>query len=75
MAKKREKGKESLASLLVDDLRENGPLRASWANYSALGNGYYHCHLQAKWVAVWSWKKGALEILIEYVGSRESAPY
>ncbi len=66
---------QDLFELLVDDLREKGPVRTEWPNYSQLKNDYYHCHLNRKWVAVWEWKKESIEIRIEYVGSREEAPY
>lgn len=61
--------------LLVNDLREKGPFRTEWQNYSPLENDYYHCHLNRNWVAVWEWKKGSIVIRLEYVGSREEAPY
>lgn len=60
---------------LVQDMREKGPLRTEWPNYSPLANDYYHCHLKDSWVAVWQWKKKSIVIRMEYVGSREGAPY
>ncbi len=62
-------------ALLVDDLRELGPIRKNWPNFSALGHDLYHCHLARSWVAVWRWEKGSLLVEVEYVGSREDAPY
>jgi hypothetical protein len=61
--------------LLIEDLREKGPLRTEWPNYSPLANDYYHCHLYRGWVAVWEWKRESIVIRVEYVGSRGSAPY
>ncbi len=43
---------EKLA-LLVDDIRQNGPVRVNWLNYGALvGTNTHHCHLSHKWVAL-----------------------
>ena len=66
---------QDLFELLHEDLREKGPFRAEWPNYSPLKNDYYHCHLNQDWVAVWEWKKKTIVIRIEYVGSRGEAPY
>ena len=60
---------------LVEDLRDNGPIRAEWPNFSQLGKSQYHCHLSHKWVACWYWEKGTIEIEVYYAGSRENAPY
>jgi len=61
--------------LLVDDLKENGPYRSNWPNYSQLGDDKYHCHLSYKWVACWKWEKGSIIIEVYYAGSRQKAPY
>jgi hypothetical protein len=60
---------------LVEDLRDKGPLRHDWPNYSKLTERKYHCHLAHKWVACWEWEKETLVIEVYYVGSREKAPY
>ena len=60
---------------LVEDLRDNGPIRSEWPNFSQLGKNRYHCHLSRKWVACWYWEKGTIEIEVYYAGSRENAPY
>jgi mRNA-degrading endonuclease RelE of RelBE toxin-antitoxin system len=39
--------------LLVDDLKEKGPVLHEWANYSKLEKNEYHCHLSYSWVACW----------------------
>jgi len=60
---------------LVDDLREFGPIRPNWPNYSKLERDRYHCHLSRSWVACWKNEKKTILIEIYYVGSREKAPY
>ncbi len=60
---------------LTQDLRETGPIRADWPNYSKLGNETYHCHLKHSWVACWRHTKESVEIEVYYAGSREDAPY
>ena len=61
--------------ILVDDLRDMGPARAEWPNYSKLSKNEYHCHLGYKWVACWRMEKKSIEIEVYYAGSRENAPY
>lgn len=36
---------------LLYDLKEKGPIRKEWPNFSKLGKNEYHCHLAYKWVA------------------------
>jgi len=60
---------------LVEDLREKGPIRSEWPNYSKLGETNYHCHLSRKWVACWFCEKKTFIIEVYYAGSRENAPY
>jgi hypothetical protein len=62
-------------AILIEQLRESGPLQPEWPNYGKLGPDRYHCHLAYRWVACWYWAKGALRIEVHYVGSREDAPY
>ncbi len=40
-------------AMLIDDLKERGPIRFDWPNFSKLGKDTYHCHLAHKWVACW----------------------
>ncbi len=40
-----------------------------------LGENTYHCHLAYRWVACWRNEKGKMIVEVEYVGSREKAPY
>jgi hypothetical protein len=60
---------------LVNDIRETGPVRPEYHNYSKLGENTYHCHLAYSWVACWRNEKGSYIVEVEYVGSREKAPY
>jgi len=52
-----------------------GLFKKSWHNFSPLGGDRYHCHLSYRYVACWSWQQGKIEIEVNYVGSREKAPY
>ncbi len=60
---------------LVEDLRDKGPFRKDWPNYSKLGKNQYHCHLSHSWVACWYHERNAVVIEVYYAGSRENAPY
>ena len=66
---------QELMVLLIQDLRDMGPLRAEWPNYSTLGPNEYHCHLTHKWIACWRHEKKTILIEVYYAGSREDAPY
>jgi len=44
------------------------------ANYSMLGNGKYHCHLNFSYVACWTYEQETITIEVYYVGSLENAP-
>jgi hypothetical protein len=59
---------------LLDELRDYGPERANWMNYSKLGKDEYHCHLSYHWVACWKVLEKNLVLEVYYVGSRENAP-
>ena len=66
---------EKLA-LLVDDIRQNGPVRVNWLNYGALvGTNTHHCHLSHKWVACWVETEKGITVEVTYAGCRGSAPY
>lgn len=62
---------------LVEDLKLSGPVQTKYPNYSQIvgKKGYYHCHLSYRWVACWYSQEGTLIVEVQYVGSRESAPY
>jgi mRNA-degrading endonuclease RelE of RelBE toxin-antitoxin system len=66
---------QSLYRALLLDLEESGPLQPSWRNFSKLGDGKYHCHLNYHWVACWTYQDEILTVEVYYVGSREKAPY
>ena len=63
------------AANLVEDLRDSGPVRNDWPNYSRLGQDEYHCHLTRGWVHCWKYKKDSQTIEVYYAGSRENARY
>jgi len=64
-----------LLFLLIEDLKADGPIQKSWNNFSPLGDDKYHCHLNYRYVACWTYRQGEIEIEVYYVGSREKAPY
>ena len=66
---------KKLLFLLIEDLKADGAIQKSWNNFSPLGDGKYHCHLNYRYVACWKWRQGEIEIEVYYVGSREKAPY
>jgi hypothetical protein len=61
--------------LLVEDLKADSPIQKSWHNFSPQGENKYYCHLSYKYVVCWAWQQGTIEIEVNYVGSREKAPY
>lgn len=64
-----------LLFLLIEDLKADGPVQKSWHNFSPLDDSTYHCHLNYRYVACWTFRQGKIEIEVYYVGSREKAPY
>ena len=64
-----------LLFLLIEDLKADGPIQKRWHNFSPLGNDTYHCHLNYRYVACWTYQQGEIVIEVYYVGSREKAPY
>ena len=60
---------------LVEDLRDKGPFRKDWPNYSKLSRNQYHCHLSHRWIACWYYERNSFVIEVYYAGSRENAPY
>jgi mRNA-degrading endonuclease RelE of RelBE toxin-antitoxin system len=64
-----------LLFLLIEDLKDEGPVQGGWRNFSPLGANRYHCHLTYRYVACWSWYNGEIEIEVYYAGTREKAPY
>ena len=60
--------------ILLDALRDKGPVRGTFPNYSKLGGNKHHCHLSLRQVACWEEvEKGVIKVY--YVGNRENAPY
>ena len=59
----------------INDIKASGPVQPGYHNYSKLGENTYHCHLAYRWVACWRNEKEKLIVEVEYVGSREKAPY
>jgi mRNA-degrading endonuclease RelE of RelBE toxin-antitoxin system len=66
---------QKLFFLLVEDIKADGAIQKNWHNFSSLGDNKYHCHLNYRYVACWTYKKGTITIEVYYVGSREKAPY
>ena len=66
---------QKLFFLLVADLQMDGPIQKSWRNFSPLGKDRYHCHLNYRYVACWTWRRNEIIIEVYYVGSREKAPH
>ena len=64
-----------LLFLLIEDLKAGGPIQESWHNFSPLSKGTYHCYLNYRYVACWTYRQEQIEIEVYYVGSREKAPY
>lgn len=62
-------------NVLLKDLKDKGPIRKEWPNFSELGENHYHCHLTYKWIACWKYEKNSIVIEVYYAGSREDAPY
>lgn len=72
----------SVLDLLIDDLRENGPIPGrQWPNYRKLQGqkkDARHCHLikgNPTYVCCWEVNKQNKIIEIYYVGTHEKAPY
>ena len=68
-------GVQKLFFLLIVDLQADGPIQKSWSNFSSLGTGRYHCHLNYRYVACWTCCNSEIVVEVYYVGSREKAPY
>jgi len=66
---------QKLLFLLIADLQADGPIQKTWHNFSPLGKDQYHCHLNYRYVACWTCRKGEITIEVYYVGSREKTPY
>ena len=78
-AKKLPKRIRAALYILVAEIKEQGPIRGNWSNYSSLGGNRHHCHLKKghpTYVAVWETIDKEIRIVeIQYVGTHEKAPY
>jgi len=70
--RKRELG---VLAVLIQKLKDFGPIQPEFQNYSKLSENEYHSHLSHKWVACWREIKNSIILEIYYVGPRENAPY
>ncbi len=64
--------------VLMENIRQHGPVRGDWPNYSKLDGGRHHCHLKKghpTFVAVWTEDKQTITVEIIYAGTHEKAPY
>ena len=66
--------------LLLNELKEDGPYRMNWPNYTKMSSGEdYHCHIKngrPTYVACWKiYDKKCNKIEVYYVGTHEKAPY
>lgn len=66
---------QEIFDVLQADLQGRGPWLPDWPNYSKLGFGRFHCHLNYSHVACWTHEKDTIIIEVYYVGSRQGAPY
>jgi mRNA-degrading endonuclease RelE of RelBE toxin-antitoxin system len=63
---------------LMVSIRQAGPVRGEWPNYSKLPGNRHHCHLKKgrpTYVAVWTENKNTITVEIVYAGTHEKAPY
>ncbi len=63
---------------LMEDIKQFGPIRGDWPNYSKLEGNRHHCHLKKghpAYVAVWTEDKQTITVEIIYAGTHEKAPY
>ena len=68
------RGQKKMA-ILATDLRDKGPEQSYWQNYNKLTRNKYRCHLGNSLVVCWRLRKNSMQIEVNYVGSREKAPY
>lgn len=64
---------------LMDEMKEQGPVRGNWPNYGKLSKNRHHCHIKnghPTYVAVWETDGEIVELIrITYAGTHENAPY
>lgn len=67
--------------ILVTEIKDSGPLRHNWKNFSKFkgSENKYHCHIKAgrpTYVVCWEVTSKKIKIVeIYYVGTHEKAPY
>ena len=65
--------------MLMEEIRQTGPVRGNWPNYSKLASGGHHCHLKKgkpTYVAVWEEREKEIRLIeVIYAGTHEKAPY
>ncbi len=70
---------KAVLDALILEIKQLGPVRGTWPNYSKLGDDQHHCHLkkgQPTFVAVWQVTDRNIRIVeVIYVGTHEKAPY
>ena len=72
---------QNTLELLVEDIKEGGPVQGRWPNYSKLSKTKHHCHLKKgkppTYVAAWKeiGENQEKMVLVSYVGTHEKAPY
>jgi hypothetical protein len=65
--------------LLLKELKNDGPYRANWPNYTKMTEDDYHCHIKKgrpTYVVCWKiYDKKYKIIEVYYAGTHEKAPY
>jgi len=65
--------------LLLKELKNDGPYRANWPNYTKMADDDYHCHIKKgrpTYVVCWKIYDKKYKIMeVYYVGTHEKAPY
>lgn len=66
-------------SVLIEELKVDGPVRGNWKNYGKLGKTKHHCHIKSgkpTYVVCWEVTDKEIKVLeVYYVGTHEKAPY
>jgi len=66
-------------AVLLKELKNQGPYRANWPNYTKMTGDDYHCHLKKSrrptYVVCWQVYKIKKLIEVYYAGTHENAPY
>jgi mRNA-degrading endonuclease RelE of RelBE toxin-antitoxin system len=78
-AEKLPQGVRAALARLALDMREKGPIRGDWPNYSKLTAERHYCHLKKGkpcYVAVWQVADKHIKLIeVIYAGTHEKAPY